>query len=130
MLRGLVEILDLWRDGRYDDLYGRTSGGSDGKESFSRRLSGSPRRPACCWEKLQEAQVSLKDGHKAVVHARFGFEESLPGTRFVTRGISLKKEHGVWTVSRSDLLSLAAYSKKRRSYIYLPAPSPGSAPHQ
>lgn len=113
-------ILDLWRDGRYDELYRRT-GGRDGMEAFGRKLASAPRRPACCWEKIQDAQVSLRGGESATVRARLGFEESVPGTKFVTRSIRLKREGSAWTVSQSDLLALAQYSKRRTTYRYLPA---------
>lgn len=119
-LHGLEQILDLWRDGRYDELYRRTSGARDGMEAFAGKLAAAPRRPACCWEKLQEAQVSLKGERKALVRARFGFEGSLPGTRSVTTSVHLSKEDGVWTIAHAELLSLAKYSKRRATYKYLP----------
>src|SRR5512137_436337 len=58
--RGFEEILDLWRDGRYDDLYARTRpGGKITRESFRARLAAAPLRPACCWEKLQDVTVRV-----------------------------------------------------------------------
>jgi len=39
VLRDFEKILDLWRDGRYADLYERTAGGKEGKERFARSLS-------------------------------------------------------------------------------------------
>lgn len=121
VLGDFEKILDLWRDGSYEELYRRTSGGKESEETLARKLSDAPRRPACCWEKMQEAEVSLKGERKAVVRARLGFEGSIPGTQFLTRSIKLQKEGDVWTISQSDLLSLADYSKKRRMYRYLPA---------
>lgn len=120
VLRDFEAILDLWRDGRYDELYRRTSGGKDGKEKFANRLASAPRKPACCWEKIQEPKVSIKSRNSAVVQARLGFEGSVPGTEFVTRGIHLKKEAAGWSISQSDLYSLADLSTQRRRYRYLP----------
>ena len=120
VLSQFEQILDLWRAGRYDDLYQRTNGGRDSKETFAKKLASAPRKPACCWEKIQEARVSLKDERKALVQARLGFEGSLPGTQFVTKGVNLKKEEGVWTISQSELFSLADYSSRKRTYKYLP----------
>ncbi|MBU5611350.1 hypothetical protein [Geomonas azotofigens] len=120
VLKDFESILDLWRDGRYEDLYLHTSGGKDGKEKFASRLASAPRKPACCWEKMQEARVSLKSGTSAVVQARLGFEASTPGTEFVTKTIHLKKEGATWTVSQSDLYSLADLSSHKRRYKYLP----------
>lgn len=126
-LTALEQVLELWRDGRYDELYRMTSGGSDGMESFARKLAAAPRRPACCWEKLQEARVTVKQS-RATVTARLGFEESVPGTRFVTKGITLRKENGNWTVSRSEILALAGSGKKRPAYRYLPSQAPSKRP--
>jgi len=120
VLRDFEQILDLWRDGRFEELFERTSGGRDGLESFAKKLASSPRRPACCWEKLQEAQISLKGERSAQLRARLGFDGSVPGTQFITKTIPLKKENGVWTITQSELLFLANYSKKRPLYRYLP----------
>lgn len=120
VLRDFETILDLWRDGRYDELYLRTSGGKDGKEKFANRLASAPRKPACCWEKIQQPKVSLKSGNSAVVQARLGFEGSVPGNEFVTKGVHLKKESAGWSISQSDLYSLADLSTKRSRYRYLP----------
>ncbi len=113
-------ILDLWRDGRYEELYQRTTGGKDSKEKFTAKLSSAPRKPACCWEKIQEPRVTMKSAHTAVVHARLGFEASTPGTEFVTKGINLKKEPSGWSISQSDLYSLADLTGKKRRYRYIP----------
>ncbi|GFO68716.1 hypothetical protein GMLC_22950 [Geomonas limicola] len=120
VLQDLEKILDLWRDGRFAELYDRTSGGRDGKERFARKLAAAPRKPACCWEKMQEARVSFNGDRAATVHAKLGFEGSVPGTEYVTKGVKLKREDSVWVISQSDLFSLADLSKKRTRYKYLP----------
>jgi hypothetical protein len=120
VLRDFERILDLWRDGRYDELFERTATSRESREQFAKRLASAPRKPACCWEKMQDARVSLKTDSSAVVKARLGFDESLPGTRFVTKGVKMKKEDGVWMISQADLFTLANLSKKRASYKYLP----------
>ncbi|QWV92872.1 hypothetical protein KP004_17100 [Geomonas oryzisoli] len=120
VLKDFEAILDLWRDGRYEELYQRTSGGKDGKEKFANRLASAPRKPACCWEKIQEPRVSLKSGKSAVVQARLGFEVSTPGTEFVTKSIHLKREGSGWSIAQSDLYSLADLTSKKRRYKYLP----------
>jgi hypothetical protein len=120
VLRDLEQILDLWRDGRYDDLYNRTVLGKHGREQFAKKLASAPRHPACCWEKIQDARVALSGDRSAVVRARLGFEGSVPGTEFVTKGIKLKREDGVWMISQADLYSLADLSSRKRRYKYLP----------
>ena len=120
VLRDFEQILDLWRDGRYGDLFERTANGKAGKEMFAKKLASAPLKPACCWEKMQDAQVSLKSDRAALVRARLGFEGGVSGTEFVTKGINLKKEGGLWTITQSELFSLAKLSKKKVQYKYLP----------
>lgn len=120
VLRDFETILDLWRDGRYDELYLHIYNGKDSEEKFTARLSSAPRKPACCWEKIQEARVTMKSANSAVVHARLGFEASTPGTEFVTKGINLKKESSGWSISQSELYSLADLTGKKRRYRYIP----------
>jgi len=120
VLRDFEKILDLWRDGRYAELYDRTSGGKEGKERFAKRLASAPRKPACCWEKMQEARVSLKNDRAATLRAKLGFEGSVSGTEFVTKGIKLRRDENAWVISQSDLFSLANLAKKRTRYKYLP----------
>ena len=120
VLRDFEQILDLWRDGKYEQLFEHTAEGRDSKELFAKKLASAPRRPACCWEKMQEVRISLTGERTALVRARLGFEGNVSGTEFVTRGIKLKKENGTWIISQSDLFSLADFSRKRKLYKYLP----------
>ena len=122
VLRDFEQILDLWRDGRYAELYEHTFGGKEGKETFAKRLEAAPRKPACCWEKMQDARVTLKSGRAATVHAKLGFEGNVSGTEFVTKPVKLKREAGsAWLISESELFSLAQLGKKRARYKYLPS---------
>ena len=108
----LEKTLDLWRDGRYDTVYERViEKGSHSKEYFVTHLAAAPRRPACCWEKLQEVRVSAKGERQATLHARFGFDTGA-GTEFMTRGVKLEKEDGIWKIKMSDLLTMAGKGAK------------------
>lgn len=110
--QGFVEILDLWRDGRFDALRDRTiAGGKHTKDSFNTRLSTASRKPACCWEKMQDVSVEVKTDNSIDLHAKLGFEGT-GGTEFITRTFKMSKEGGVWKVSRSDILSLVGKAKK------------------
>ncbi|UFS71787.1 hypothetical protein LPW11_06230 [Geomonas sp. RF6] len=121
VLHDFEQILDLWRDGKYAELYERTDAGSQGKETFAKKLASAPRRPACCWEKMQDVRVSVKNDRAAVVHVRLGLEGEVPGVEYVTKAVKLKKEEGTWVISQSELYSLANVSKKKARYKYLPA---------
>lgn len=112
--RGFEEILDLWRDGRFEELYARTlAGGRSSKEQFAKKLSSASRKPACCWEKMQEVKVSIKNDSTVTLRAKLGFEAGQTGTDYTTRSFKLQKEDGVWRISQSDILSLAGVTKKK-----------------
>ena len=116
--QGLEEILDLWRDGNYGVLHGRTvSGGKESREGFVRKLEHAAFRPACCWEKLQDVTVSLGKGDTVSVRGRFGLEGGPSGTEYATRSVRLVRENGVWKASQSDLLSLSGGKRKRYRYV-------------
>jgi hypothetical protein len=112
--RGFEEILDLWRDGRYDELYQRTLlSGKDTKESFSKRLAAAPLKPSCCWEKLQEVAVRVKTPTSVVVSARLGLDAP-GGLEYKTKGFKLFLEDGKWRIARADLLALAEARKGKK----------------
>jgi hypothetical protein len=100
--------LDLWRDGRYEELYERTySEGSRSRNTFIRKLTAAKRKPACCWEKLQDVSVSKGSEKNATLHARVGLENRFGTTEYSTRSFRMKQENGVWKPAMSDILSLA-----------------------
>jgi len=115
--RDFETVLDLWREGRYSDLYDRTVvSGRQSRESVTRKLSVAERRPACCWEKLQEVRVSQEQGDSAVLHARVGIENGAGMTEYCTRVFRLRREEGIWKPALSDILALAGSVRKRSSY--------------
>jgi repeat uncharacterized protein DUF1502 len=111
--RGMEEILDLWRDGRYEALYERTvNSGKQTREKFVKTLAAAPLRPACCWEKIQEVKISLMGDSTATVRARLGLEGG-GGTEYKTRSFKLVREEGTWCMSQKDIVSLAEGGKKK-----------------
>lgn len=120
-LRGFEEILDLWRGDNYDALYARLvhSPGSDAWK-FADQLNHSGRRPACCWEKLQDVTVTVVDQGRVDIFARLGIEVEGVGTRFVTRTFSLVKQGGVWRLPEADVITLAEPNMQRipKEYLY------------
>ena len=113
-VRGFEEILDLWRDGKLSELYDRTiQSGNQSKESFIARLSSSDRKPACCWEKLQDARIASQDERKTTLSAKVGLEGKDGSTEFITRQFKLQQESGVWKVSMSDITTLSGTGKKK-----------------
>ena len=112
--KGFEQILDLWRDGKYGELYERTTGnGKETRERFAAKLADAPLKPACCWEKMQDVAVSVKQVDVVTIRARIGLEGGME-TEYRTRSFKLVKEDGVWKASRSDLLALSGDSKKKK----------------
>lgn len=112
-VKGFEEILDLWRDGKFDELYNRTLiSGRDTKESFSRKMASAPLKPSCCWEKMQEVGVSVRTPSSVVVRAKLGLDG--PGAmEYKTKSFKLNKEDGVWRIARGEILALAEATKKK-----------------
>ena len=110
--KDVEKTLDLWREGRYEDVYHRViESGGHTKEYFISYLAAAPRRPSCCWEKLQDVRVTVKDDRRATLKAKFGFDAGT-GIEFMTRGLKLEKEDGIWKIHMSEVLSLSGKGKK------------------
>ncbi len=107
--------LDLWRDGRYGELYDRSyAAGIWSREAFIRRMSGSIRKPACCWQKLQDLKIDGINGSSATLSARVGLEGLSGEAEYCTRSFRLRREDGVWKISMADILSLAGRSRRKQ----------------
>ena len=110
------EILDLWRDARYDELYERTQrSGKVAKEDFANRLENSTTKPACCWQKMQDVSVHVENNDFAVVRAKIGLEGD-GDIKFKTRSYKLVREGNTWRISQSDLISLAGAKKTKKGH--------------
>jgi hypothetical protein len=115
--QGFEQILDLWRDGKYGEVYERTiSSGKETKEHFISRLSSAPLRPACCWEKMQDVTISVKKENTVVVHARIGLEGGV-AHEYKTRSFKLVNEDGIWKISQSEIINLSGATKKKKRYV-------------
>ncbi|MBI5657020.1 MAG: hypothetical protein HZC44_09520 [Geobacter sp.] len=111
--KAFEEILDLWRAGKYDELYERTRGnGKVAKEDFARRLERATLKPACCWQKVQNLSVHVESDDLASIRATVGLEGG-PEIEFKTRTFKLYREKGRWCIGQTDILSLAGTSKKK-----------------
>ena len=114
--QGLEEILNLWRDGRFEELYDHTTqSGKTTREAFLKKMADASRRPASSWEKMQEVNVTMNGDDSAMVHAKLGFEGGINGTEFSTRSYRLVREGGVWKISQADIYALAGKTGKKRS---------------
>ena len=116
--QGMEEILTLWRDGRFEELYARTSGGKMTREAFVKRFAESSLKPTCCWDKLQDVRVTVQTASKATLHGTVGLESAV-GSETKTKSFKLTREDGAWRINQSELVSLvgAAHKKKKRSIL-------------
>jgi len=112
--KALGEILELWHEKKFDDLYDRTlSAGKLTRKGFAGKLAAARHRPACCWQMLQEARVTVKNDDNVVIRAKIGLEGVGDG-EYRTGTFKLRRVGGIWRASRSDILSLAGAGKKKR----------------
>lgn len=112
--KDVEKTLDLWREGRYEDVYHRViASGGHTKEYFINHLAAAPRKPACCWEKMQEIHVTVNDTRRATLKAKFGLDTGI-GVEFMTKGLKLEKEDGIWKIKMSEVLLLSGTGKKIR----------------
>ena len=110
--QGFEQMLDYWRDGRYEELYERTSGGKMTREAFVKRFAASELKPTCCWDKLQEVHVTMHTASKATLRGTVGLESGAGG-QTKTKAFKLNKEGGVWRISQAELLSLTGETRKK-----------------
>lgn len=112
--QSMSETLDLWRDGRYDQLFERLAHrGRTSREQFAARMRGATVHPACCWQKLEGFRVMGERRTEAVVYVKVGLE-GIPGTAdSCTRDFKLSNEGGVWKMQLNDILALAGLSGKK-----------------
>jgi hypothetical protein len=119
--RGFEEILDLWRGESYEALYYRLAHSSRSDfGTFADQMNHSGRKPACCWEKLQDVSTTFVSQTRVDLSAKLGIEVEGVGTRFVTRTFSLVKDDGIWKIPEADVISLAEPNMQRipREILY------------
>lgn len=112
--QSMSETLDLWREGRFDQLFEHLSHrGKTSKEQFVARMRDASVRPVCCWQKLQNFTVLNEKRTEATVYVKVGLEGT-PGTAdSCTRDFKLSYEQGMWKMQLNDVFSLAGISGKK-----------------
>lgn len=115
--QAVSETLDLWRDGRYEQLFEQLSHrGKISREQFVKKMRDTSVRPACCWQKLENFKVLSEKKRSATVYAKVGLEGTPGHDASSTREFKLSYEGGGWRMQMNDLYSLAeAKTKKKRS---------------
>ena len=116
--QALSDALDLWREGRFEQLYDSLSHrNSMTRERFVQTMKDAGIKPACCFNKLNNFRLINEKRTTAKVYARLGMEGS-PGTdESQSREFTLDHEEGRWKMRMTDIKALsgkAGHKKKKR----------------
>lgn len=112
--KSLSETLDLWRDGRFDQLFERLSHrGKMSKEKFQKKMKEAPVKPACCWQKLENFKLLGEKRTEATVYAKIGLEHGTGNIKSVTREFKLSHDSETWKMQLSDITGLAGISSNK-----------------
>ncbi len=115
--QAMSETLDLWREGRYEQLYERLSHrGRTSKEQFVSRMRDSSIRPACCFQKLEQFRVLNEKRTEATVYAKVGLEGTPNVSEAVTREFKLSHEENSWKMQLADVVSIAGVTGKKKRH--------------
>lgn len=112
--QALSDTLDLWREGRYEQLYdslSRRSGMT--RERFVHAMRDTTPRPACCFTKLRDFRLIEERRTTAKVFARIGMEGGSGVDSTKSREFTLDHEEQRWKVRLSDLKALSGLTKTR-----------------
>ena len=116
--QALSDSLDLWREGRFEQLYdslSRRSGMT--RERFVHTMKDAGIKPACCFNKLNNFRLISEKRTTAKVFARLGMEGSPGVDDSQSREFTLDHEEGRWKMRMTDIKVLAAqpgHKKKKR----------------
>ncbi len=112
--QSMSETLDLWRAGRYEQLFDRLAHrGRTSREAFVNKMADSTVRPACCWQKLENFKVLHEKQSEATVYATVGLEGTMISSDSSTREFKLTHEEGLWKMQLADVLSIAGLTGKK-----------------
>lgn len=115
--QSMSETLDLWRDGRYEQLFDRLARrGKTSREHFVKKMRDTSIRPACCWQKMENFKVLHEKRNEATVYVKIGLEGTAIPAYSSTREFKLTYEEGLWKMQLADLLSIAEVSRKKSKH--------------
>ncbi|QOX79631.1 hypothetical protein FY034_11985 [Trichlorobacter lovleyi] len=113
--QAISDSLDLWREGRFEQLYDSLSHRSGmTRERFVQTMKDAGIKPACCFNKLNNFRLISEKRTTAKVFARLGMEGS-PGTdESQSREFTLDHEEGRWKMRMTDIKALASQAGHRK----------------
>jgi len=112
--QAMSETLDLWREGRYEQLFERLAHrGKTSRESFVKKMHDTYIRPACCWQKMEHFKVLNEKRTEATVYVKVGLEGTPNAGESSTREFKLTHEGELWKMQLSDIYSIAGVTGKK-----------------
>jgi hypothetical protein len=115
--QSMSDTLDLWRDGRYEQLYEKLAHrGKTSREQFVNKMRETSVRPACCFQKLENFKVLNEKRTEATVYARVGLEGSPNKSESCTKEFKMSHEENIWKMQLSDILSLSGASARNSKH--------------
>ena len=115
--QSMSDTLDLWREGRYEQLYEHLAHrGKTSKEQFVIKMRDTSIRPACCFQKLENFKVLNEKRTEATVYAKVGLEGTPNISESSTREFKLSHEENTWKMQLNDVLSISGASGKKSKH--------------
>ena len=115
--QSMSETLDLWREGRYEQLFERLAHrGRTSREVFVKKMRDTSIRPACCWQKMENFRVLNEKRTEATVYVKVGLEGTAVPSGSSTREFKLTHEEGIWKMQLADVFSIAGVTGKKTGH--------------
>ena len=116
--QSMSETLDLWREGRYEQLYEQLAHrGKTSREQFIKKMRDTTIRPACCFQKLENFRVLNEKRTEATVYAKVGLEGTPNVAESSTREFKLTHEENIWKMQLVDVLALSGATAKKSRHV-------------
>ncbi|HIJ96148.1 MAG TPA: hypothetical protein HPP94_10540 [Desulfuromonadales bacterium] len=112
--QSMSDTLDIWREGRYEQLFERLAHrGKTSREAFVKQMGSTTIRPACCWQKMENFKILNEKRTEATVYVKVGLEGSTSGNGSSTREFKLTHQEGVWKMQLADVYAIAGVTGKK-----------------
>ncbi len=113
--QALSDALDLWHEGRFEQLYDTLSHRSGmTRERFTQAMGEVTERPACCFTKLRNFRLISAGRTTAKVYAQIGMEGGPGADDSKSREFTLDHEEGRWKMRLTDIKALAGTGGAKR----------------
>lgn len=112
--QAVSDTLDLWREGRYEQLYDALSHRSGmSRERFVQAMRDTTQRPACCFTKLRDFRMIEERRTTAKVFARIGMDRSSGSDGTLSREFTLDHEENRWKMRLNDIKTISGLTKSK-----------------